>query len=292
MQVIFHIGAHCTGQDRLVRSLLKNRDVLAQNGVAMPGPGRYRRVFAEALKKLRGAPASPETQDVLLEAVLDIDDADRIILSNENFICAPSKAIEGGVLYPKIDKSAWLRAAFPQAETEFALSLRNIGTFLPALLDLIPEENRDIGKLLGGRRPDEYSWLPVVDGIRLANPGIPILIWCDEDSPLLWPEIMRELAGLDALARFEGENDLARSLLTKIGNTQLTEYLDSTPPEDEATRRRIVSDFLTEHGDDSEIEQEIDLPGWTEDLIEDLSEAYDDDVERIGNLPDVTVLAP
>ncbi len=103
---------------------------------------------------------------------------------------------------------------------------------------------------------------------------------------------MRELAGLDALVQFEGENDLARSLLSQEGNGRLTDYLESKPPEDEATRRRVISSFLTNYGDDGEIEQEIDLPGWTDDLIEDLSDAYDEDVERIGALPNVTVLTP
>ncbi|MDU8946751.1 hypothetical protein [Ovoidimarina sediminis] len=292
MQVIFHIGAHCTGQDRLMRSLLKNRDVLAQNGVAVPGPGRYRRILAEVLKKLRGAPASAETQDVLLEAVLDLDDADRVILSNESFICAPSKAVEGGVLYPKIDKSAWLAAAFPEAEVEFALSLRNMASFLPALFEIVASEDIDAHRFLGGQDPRELTWVSVVEGLRAANPEAPILVWCDEDSPLLWPEIMRELAGLDALVRLEGENDLARTLLSREGNAKLDAYVGRRPPEDEAMRRRVVASFLSNYGEDSALEQEIDLPGWTDALIDELTAAYDEDVERIASIPRVTVLTP
>lgn len=275
-----------------MRSLLKNRDILAQNGVAVPGPGRYRRILAEVLKKLRGAPASAEAQDVLLEAVLDLEDADRVILSNENFICAPSKAVENGILYPKIDKSAWLAAAFPEAQAEFALSLRNMASFLPALFELVASDEMDAHRFLGDHDPLGFSWIGVVEGLRRANPGAPILVWCDEDSPLLWPELMRELAGLDALVPLEGENDLARTLLSKEGNTKLDGYFETRPPEDEATRRRVVASFLSNYGEDAELEQEIDLPGWTDELVDQLTAAYDEDIDRIAAIPGVTVLTP
>ncbi|MEM6825169.1 MAG: hypothetical protein AAF566_08650 [Pseudomonadota bacterium] len=292
MQVIFHIGAHCTGHDRLVRSLLKNRDMLADYGVVVPGPGRYRKVLSEALKRLRGAPASQESEDLLIETVVETDAADRVILSNESFICMAPKVLDDGKIYGRIEKSAWLRNAFPSARTEFALSLRNFATFLPALYEKIGGDFTEANAFLRGIDPVELSWVDVVAGLRAANPDCPILVWCDEDTPLLWSEIMREIAGLDGTAKIEGANDMARRLMSQEGNRRMRRYLDRKPPRTENTRRRVLAAFLSKYAEDAEIEQEILLPGWTEDLIEDLTRNYDEDLEEIAAMPGVKVLTP
>lgn len=292
MQVVFHIGAHCTGRDRLIRSLLKNREMLAREGVAVPGPGRYRRTIDEAIRILRGAPATEDAQDVLLEAVLDAEDAERIVLSNENFICKPRRVLEHGQLYPRIGKTAWLRNAFPQAEVGFAIALRNMATFLPALHDLLGGAEGGPPDLLAGTDPRELMWADVIEGIAEANPGASILVWCDEDTPLLWPEIMREICGLDALQPLEGANDMARHLLSAEGQARLAAALRDAAPETEIRRREIVGETLEQFADDGETVQEISLPGWTDDLIDDLTDFYEDDVATIARIPGVTLLAP
>ncbi|MEM0946175.1 MAG: hypothetical protein AAGK37_02120 [Pseudomonadota bacterium] len=292
MQVVFHIGAHCTSGGMLVRSLLKNRDVLAHEGVAVPGPGRYRRTIMEAIKILRGAPAAIEAQDVLLDAVLDDDAVERVILSSDNFICPRSKVLEHGELYPRIEKSAWLRNAFPAAEVGFAIALRNPATFLPALYDTLGGDNQGQGSFLSGTDPRDLAWADVIEGIIDANPEADILVWCDEDAPILWAEIMRELCGLDSSVPLDGGDDLARHILTEEGNRILESTLGKHGPETEAARRQIIGDLLMAHAGIEEAEQVINLPGWTGDLIEELTEAYDDDVATITRMPRVTLLAP
>lgn len=292
MQVVFHIGAHCTGHDQLVRSLLKNREMLAKHGVAVPGPGRYRKVLSDALKRLRGGPASFEAEDVLMEAVVDSEGVDRVILSNESFICMASKVLEEGQLYGRIGKSAWLRNAFPTADVEFALSLRNFATFLPALYEDLGGEDLHPDEFLGGTDPRDFSWINVVAGLRAANPNCPILVWCDEDTPLLWSEIMREICGLDPTVKVDGANDVARRIMSREGNQRMRHYFDEKPPGSENTRRQVVTAFLEKYAEEEAIEQEVALPGWTEDLVADLSENYEDDLEEIVAIPGVRLLEP
>lgn len=292
MQVVFHIGAHCTGHDRLIRSLLKNRDMLAQHGVVVPGPGRYRKVLSDVLLKLRGAVATSETEDLLLDTVVETDGAERVILSNESFICMASKVLDDGRLYGKIAKSAWLRNAFPSADVEFALSLRNFATFLPALYEQMGGDFVDPIAFLGGLDPAMMSWVDVVTGLRAANPNCPIIVWCDEDTPIIWSEAMREMAGLDGYAEFDGSNDVARRLMSREGNRRMKRYFEQKPPESESSRRQVVAEFLSKYADDDQIEQEITLPGWTDDLVEELTQNYDDDLEEIAAMPNVRVLIP
>lgn len=291
MQVVFHIGAHCTGEDQLVRSLLKNRDMLAGHGVAVPGPGRYRKVLHEAVRKLGGATATTEAEETLVDAVVDTDAADRVILSGDSLVCVPARVLDHGRLYGHIGRSAWLRHAFPSARVEFALALRNLATFLPALAETLGRDGDDAWEFLDGIDPRDLSWVNVVAGLRAANPDCPILVWCDEDTPILWPEIMREIAGLDATVRFEGEHDVARRIMSPEGNERYRHFLDRRPPRSEHGRRRVLAAYLSKYAVDDAIEQEVGLPGWTEALVEDLTEAYDEDLEEIAAIPGVTVLS-
>jgi hypothetical protein len=57
-------------------------------------------------------------------------------------------------------------------------------------------------------------------------------------------------------------------------------------------RRRIVGAFLDRYALDDEIEEELDLPGWTPDLVEDMSATYEDDMAEITRIPGVTLLTP
>jgi len=50
MQVVYHLGAHSTDEERLVRGLLRAKGPLAERGVIVPGPGRYRPVAARDLR--------------------------------------------------------------------------------------------------------------------------------------------------------------------------------------------------------------------------------------------------
>lgn len=292
MQVVFHIGAHCTDNDALIRSLLKNREILAKHGTFVPGPGRYRKVMSEALQKLRGAPASEEAQDVLFDAVLDEEIADRVILSNESFICVARKAIEDGMLYARAHKSAWLRQAFPQAEVEFAVGLRNPATFVPALYEKLNPDMLPYEDFIEGTDPLALRWSDYIARLQAANPGVPITVWCNEDTPLLWPEIMREIAGIDATVPLEGDLDLVRRIMTREGVLRLSAYLKRKPPQNEIGRRRVVEAFLEKYAVEDEVEQEIELPGWTDDLVDQLTELYDDDVDEIARMPGVNFLSP
>lgn len=49
MRIILHAGAQCTDDERLLKTLLRNKDTLAQAGVAVPHPKSYRNLLRKAL---------------------------------------------------------------------------------------------------------------------------------------------------------------------------------------------------------------------------------------------------
>ncbi|MEM6275638.1 MAG: hypothetical protein AAF714_01715, partial [Pseudomonadota bacterium] len=87
MEIVYHIGAHETDEDRLLKCLLKNRDTLAEQRVSVPNPGRYRKLLRELLGNLAAGAAGKLGRRDVLDAILDNDDADRVVMSNANFCC-------------------------------------------------------------------------------------------------------------------------------------------------------------------------------------------------------------
>ncbi len=291
MRIVYHLGMHCTDEERLLRVLLKNRGRLAEEGIVVPGPGRYRPVLREALKALRGAPASPAMQETMLDSIMDEDAAARLVLSYDSFLCAPVRAIGQGRLYPMAgDKTRWFPALFPEAETEFAFAIRNPATFLPALF--ARTEGASFEAFLADTDPRALSWAEMVARLRAALPGVPLTVWCDEDTPLIWPEVVAAVAGTARPEALVGLDDFLATLLTEEGMERLRAVRAALPPLDAGQRRRVTAAFLDKFGRSDRFEMEVDLPGWSDALMNSLSARYEADVATIARMEGVRFLAP
>ena len=91
MQIVYHIGAHCTDQDALHASLVKNKAALVQNQVALPHPRKYRNVIRENLQAMAKGARPDMSGEELLADILGDSNAERVILTNANFICVPNR---------------------------------------------------------------------------------------------------------------------------------------------------------------------------------------------------------
>lgn len=290
MRIVYHLGAHFTDDERLLCCLLKNRDLLAQHDIVVPGPNRYRRLLRETATKLKGKAATVDEQALILEQIMEEDRADRLILSWESFLSLPNYVLNER-LYPAAgDRVRAFCQIFPQIEAEFHLAIRNPASFLPQLHGrLKPENYRDF---LNGADPLDMSWLDVIERIVDANPGVPLTVWCDEDTPLVWPEVLRAVAGLPEGVSLEGEDDLHAGLMSSEGVARLKAYLESHPPQSVMQRRKIVSAFLDKFALPERIDQEIEMPGWTADMVAEMTQAYEADVARIAQMGEISFLAP
>lgn len=289
MKIAIHLGAHCTDDDLLVKSLLKNEKVLAQEGVLVPKPSRFRPVVRSVLEKLSGQTPGRDAQDVLLTEILDTEDAERLILSSDQFLANPEYAFRNGALYPNVaSRTAQTRQLFPDHPVEFFIAVRNPATFVPALHQKL--QTGSFPGFISGIDPDALVWSDVIRDIREANPDTPITVWCNEDTPLIWPELMHEITGLDPQVPFMGGFDILSQIMEREGVKRLRSYLSSHPPATEIQRRRVLSAFLDKYAIEDEVEEELDLPGWTPDLIDHLTEVYDDDMIEIARIVGVTLL--
>ncbi|MCV2881380.1 hypothetical protein [Actibacterium sp. XHP0104] len=291
MQVVYHLGAHFTDEDRLLKCLLKNRDTLAHQGIVVPGPGRYRALLREARNKLRGQPAPLALQEEMLDRILDDTDAGRVVFSNQTFLCIPPRVLRGGRLYADAGQKALaLAQLFPQAQIEFFLAVRNPATFVPTVFHNSGETSLET--FMDGADPRELRWSEVVRDLREANPEAEITVWSNEDTPLIWGQLLADLAGHEPQTMLDGIDDFVASLMAPEGFKRMQAYLAGHPPENEIQRRRVIAAFLDKYALTDEIEMELDMPGWTEDLVEDITELYEEDLFEIERMPGVTFITP
>ncbi|MBV2361719.1 hypothetical protein KUH32_18290 [Thalassococcus sp. CAU 1522] len=293
MQVILHIGVHCTDDDLFLKTMLRNTEAFRADGVAIPGPSRYRQLLSDLVNSLSDTQPTDEAREVLLDALLDNDPGyvDRLVLSHPNILSVPKLALAGGKIYRHAENRVQTMAElFRGDELEVFVGLRNPATYLPAVYAATP--HTDFAEFLGGVDPLHLRWSDLIQRMRLAAPDVPITVWCNEDTPLIWGQVIREAAGIDLTRKITGAFEVFSNIIKPEGMKRFRAFLKENPDINERQKRRVMTAFLDKYALEDEIEQELDLPGWDEAYVDMLTELYEDDLFEIERMPGVTVIAP
>ena len=288
MRIVYHLGAHCTDEERLLRCLLKNRASLSAEGIHVPGPTRYRNLLRDTAVALKGKTATLETQAMILDQITEQTQADRLILSWDNFLSYPLWALRGA-LYPNAaERIRAFTRIFPEIDAEFDLAIRNPATFLPDLFQRQTGKSHD--EFMEGVDPLRLRWSTMIDQVRALNPHVPLTIWCDEDTPLIWPDVLQAVSGHSPGLVLEDADVLLSSVMTPEGMARLTGYLAENPPVSPDIRKGIVAAFLDKYADPAKLEVDLEMPGWTDALVAEMTENYETDVAQIAQLPGLTFI--
>lgn len=291
MHVIFHTGVHCTDDDRLLRCLLRNHQDFSGRGVAVPGPGKYRDLLGQTFRAMETSGIAPDAREVLMDAILDDERADRMILSNAFFFGSKRQAVSGGQLYPSAPaRVAQMQRLFASDRLELFMAIRNPASFLPEVLGKASPQQ--LAEVLDGEDPRGLRWSDCLKDIRTAAPDLPLTVWCNEDSPLIWAEIIRRMAGLKPGEKITGGFDLLGEIMTAEGMASFRAYLHKHPNLAEPQKRAVMVSFLNKFAIPEKFEEELDLPGWTQDLVADLTEIYENDMQCICDIPGIQVILP
>ncbi|MEE9389047.1 MAG: hypothetical protein V3U96_10600 [Paracoccaceae bacterium] len=272
--------------------MLKNKGTLAKAGICIPGPGRYRKSVIREAQKLRGIPADSDFRDLLVASIIDDDHASRLVLTIENLLCVHSRVFENGIIYDQAStRPANLRKLFPGLPVEFFLSVRNPATFIPAVFHHKNQSTPEFLSFMDKVEPDKILWSDVISALTDSNPGCRVTVWCNEDTPLIWPEVMTLITGFETAANLEGGNDVLASIMRNEGLARMQTYLGTHPPRNEHQRRQIALAFLDKYAIDDAIEEVLDVPGWTDDLVEELTLNYEADLHKIAQMDQVRFIS-
>ena len=291
MQIAFHIGANCTDEDRLLKSALKNADILLQQGVAVPGPGKYRKLIREAIESLDGGSPTDAARDVLLDAIIEDDDIRRLALSNDNFITIPKRIFDHSVFYHQAEKKVrGLHSLFPQDDISLFLGMRNPAGFLQETAT-----RAEVGSLtqyLGVMSPNEVQWSDVIRRIKRAAPHTPLYVWCNEDTPLIWEDLIRLFAGISDDIPISGQFDVLANIISPVGMQALNAQMKGIAQTDIDARQTLIADIMEEHALPGLTDDSIELPELDDTLVAALSEAYEADIDVIAEMEGVELILP
>ena len=293
MRISLHAGVHCTDEDRLLKALLRNAELLRSQGIVVPGPGKYRTLLSDALGQLGYGVPSPDAREVMLDAILseDHETVSRMVLSHDSLFSSPRLILADGLLYRKAEERlVGMHRLFNGDRIELHLGLRNPATLLPAIFGITAQES--FGEFLGGADPRTLRWSHLIQRLHAVLPGLPITVWCNEDTPLIWGEVIRAVGGLPSGTKIQGAFDLLNEIMEPEGMRRFRAYLGEHPTITEDQKRRVMVAFLDKYAMDEEIEEVLDLPGWDEAYVDDLTATYEADVDLIAAMPNVTLLAP
>lgn len=291
MKLILHAGAHATDEDRLVKCLLKNADDLKARNVTVPGPSRYRMLIRDTLNAMAQGDLAPDGREILLDAILESDPPERLILSNEGFFATPKNAIAKGQIYPGAEvKMTRFCTLFDTDDVELFIGLRNPAGFLTQLHDESPD--MPFETFLAGSNPSDLRWSELILRLRDALPDLPITVWANEDTPLLWGHILREMMGLPDSEKIQGGFDLISELMSADGMRRFRAYLKAHPVMTEEQKRRVISAFLAKFALPEMIEEEVGAPDWSAHEADHIALQYERDVAQLANVPGVRLLLP
>lgn len=291
MQVVFHTGAHCTDDDRLLRCLLRNKDTFSPRGISVPGPGKYRSLLKDAFAAMETGEPTDEARDVLIDAILDDETADRLILSNEHFFGSQRFALGGNRFYPQAHRRiVQMRRLFHFDQVELFMAIRNPASFVPQVMTRASP--RRMHEVEQGTDAVSLRWSEMLLRIRETAPDVPVTVWCNEDTPLIWAQVLREVAGIEHGEPILGEFDILHEIMAPEGVQRFETYVGAHAELTEMQKRRVIAAFLDKFAIEDAVEEELDLPGWTHELVEEMTELYDEDVMRIQHIPGVQLIAP
>jgi hypothetical protein len=173
---------------------------------------------------------------------------------------------------------------------EIFIALRNPATFLPQVFQ--QSKAATLETYLKGFYPTHIKWSDVIRRIRFTVPDAELTVWCNEDTPLIWAELIRKIGGVDNYTRITGGVDLLSAIMSPEGMKRFLTYMKEHPPQTEEQKRRIISAFLSKYAIDDEIEEEIDIPGLDDHMLENLTEIYEQDLDVIAQMDDVHFIEP
>ena len=102
-------------------------------------------------------------------------------------------------------------------------------------------------EFLRGADPFTIRWSDTFTALRAAAPTISITTWCFEDMPILWTQIIREMAGFEREEKIIGGFDLLSKIMSKEGMQRLESYIASHPNMPEMQKRKVISVFLDKY---------------------------------------------
>lgn len=291
MQVVIHAGAAFTDHGQLLGSLLANRSGLADRGLAVLGPRPCRQFVKEMSDAQVQDRPFAEAQETLRGILPDGEAIRRVVLSSDKFFGPRRTALQQGQIYPFAgQRTAYTAQLLGDCDINLFVGLMNPGSFIPKVLMSLHETQREA--ILHSTDLSCLNWLSMIEDLQDLASDVQLTLWENEDTPLIWGDILRAMAALPEDVALKDEHALLASLLTETGKKQLLQLIREETAQHPRDRREKLETIFEEHALPDQIEEELHLPGWSADVVDAFSELYQQDLAKIRAMPNIRFLQP
>jgi hypothetical protein len=240
--IVFHLGAPNLNMDTLTSSLRKDNILLSEYHTMARRPGHYRGNLHNRLMEIEidGEPGEPT--ESFLAKLCQQQTIKRLLLSDGSFLGPLEKIVTGKGLYASAaDQIKQISGLFPDNPCEFFLEIRDPATFFPEISAILDE---DINDFAGDFDVENIRWSKVVQNIQNAAPDSAITVWQHENTPLVWPEILRAVSGVGQDVAMDGDLDQALLAMPDHAGKRLAAFISDRPELTFKQRRHVMKSFL------------------------------------------------
>lgn len=281
------IGTAFDGGQDLIWSLV-GQESLREKNVIVKRPRFFRKKLAELADAFEGAPAGPDD----LNEMFSVDQVDPetdlhfVLKVNELMQPAQNFCPAGDWFYGLGQNAAKYRGVLTPSPVTFLISLRNPAIMLSDAYDSNAYPGLDV--VLPD--PFQLSWATVLQDLRTHCPDVPIIAWSAEQAPVIWGRVLQAVVGSDIALTDEAKTHIARNLLNEEGVKRLETYLASNAEMPEHLREDVFGIFLKYFQKEDEMETDIAIPDWTEELQARIEDHYAADLDAVRQIEGVTLI--
>lgn len=183
-------------------------------------------------------------------------------------------------------RAAKHRCLFSGSEIRFMISLRNPASLL--------SEAWSSGKYRGfdDVPPDPFAlkWATVLRDLRDHVPDAPIVAWCAEESPCVWPQVLATAVDPHKDLSVSSEIYLAKALMNEEGAIRLLQHLEDRPHFTQGQRARVIEIFLDKFSNKNQNEADISIPERSAEKQHRIDNQYANDLADVAKLDGVHLI--
>lgn len=285
LSISLHIGAHRTASTHFQQLVECNSAALEQSGIMAHTPSSLRGEGKPLWDKLTSKQiASQEEQESLIKQLSK--SYSQLVLSEENTLGSMFSS-SGGMtssLYPNghVKVAIFLKNT-PNCSTTTYIAIRNPATYLPSVYayGLTRGRYMSFDGFMGKVSPFALKWSDLVSRVRQLRNTRNVVIWKHEDYTLREFDIFGEVTTLSTRNLIRPKNPNIHSSIPLEAITELSrigwDHLSREVVE--KTRKRFLP--LRDYGR---------FQPFTDNQVDKLNMAYDEDCEAIGKIPGVVFI--
>ncbi len=292
MDINLYIGAHNTSTDTVISILENNDSLLSEQRIHFASSKLALQHLAAAQKALVDGASLESVQHKLLSALTNGKDVDRLVIISPNILGTATRPFGKEVFYPRTSGLVQqLQSIFKELNLKLFFSIRNPADFIPLCYSesLLGASFGSFENFTQEVDLPALRWSSLLHRLQGKQDDAHVIVWRHEDYPRMWRDVIQMLTGVSNSQVLTGPSEVPASNLSLNGARLFNRYMEEHPPrtkEDFANTKVAFTQKFPETSDP------VADTYWDTDMIQTLSENYEDDWYYIERMDGIETIQP